>query len=466
MGYGHARLRSCRDPACSRAPIHLRRTLCHARSRPEAQVINADGQSADIFSKPIASGTSGSSEWYQQWDMAAVHAYEARRVFIESIMHGEPQADIVKAALAVAAEDDAIATHSTVPFPVKAWRQRIQRLAADCASHALPALPPGAPSKAVADAVSSFLRARRFAVPECGRSALPAGSIVDHAGVWEEPRDAYLHELLIRRRGTPAALAVLLYAVHRQLFLDGAVDFMVRIDCQDFEGIPRAVPLQLPRAMLATAGGALNTCSTDALHECLSHLKRSFWPYAWDTGLDAQHGLPLGSFGGFPGAAKEAINGPASTYIQAVSRAAEHRLKRGIWTTPGAGDIRRAIAACERLVLLAHCSRASGSAGSGAAIGTGSRVGAGTLEALERRDLGVLYVHAGLLEEGKAELQEAVRLGLELVEEPEVAALLEQLLLLVAEVQLRPGQVPLTATSWLQQPKPDPRELEKFPLSW
>lgn len=53
-------------------------------------------------------GSSGSSEWYQQWDMAAVHAYEARRVFIECIMHGEPKADIVKAALAIAAEDDAI----------------------------------------------------------------------------------------------------------------------------------------------------------------------------------------------------------------------------------------------------------------------------------------------------------------------------------------------------------------------
>lgn len=55
---------------------------------------------------------------------------------------------------------------------------------------------------------------------------------VHAAGVWEEPRDAYLHEVLIRRRGTPAAMAVLLYGTFQQLFLDGAIDFMVRIDCR------------------------------------------------------------------------------------------------------------------------------------------------------------------------------------------------------------------------------------------
>lgn len=51
------------------------------------------------------------------------------------------------------------------------------------------------------------------------------------AGVWEDSRDAYLHEVLIRRRGTPAALAVLLHGTFQQLFLDGAIDFMVRTDC-------------------------------------------------------------------------------------------------------------------------------------------------------------------------------------------------------------------------------------------
>jgi hypothetical protein len=38
--------------------------------------------------------------------------------------------------------------------------------------------------------------------------------------------------------------------------------------------------------------------------------------------------------------------------MRAISVVANHRLERGIWTSPGAGDLRRAIAACEKLVLL------------------------------------------------------------------------------------------------------------------
>eukprot|EP00967_Tisochrysis_lutea_P021120 scaffold23987_cov22-Tisochrysis_lutea.AAC.2 len=34
-------------------------------------------------------------------------------------------------------------------------------------------------------------------------------AIVDHPGVWEDSRDGYMHEALIRRRGHPSTLAVL-----------------------------------------------------------------------------------------------------------------------------------------------------------------------------------------------------------------------------------------------------------------
>ncbi len=39
-------------------------------------------------------------------------------------------------------------------------------------------------------------------------------------------------------------------------------------------------------------------------------------------------------------------------WLQAISRVAEHRLARGIWTSPGAGDLRRALAAAQRLAIL------------------------------------------------------------------------------------------------------------------
>ena len=47
--------------------------------------------------------------------------------------------------------------------------------------------------------------------------------------------------------------------------------------------------------------------------------------------------------GGFTDAALVALEGAASAELQAVSAAAAHRLNRGIWTSPGAGDLRRAV---------------------------------------------------------------------------------------------------------------------------
>jgi hypothetical protein len=41
-----------------------------------------------------------------------------------------------------------------------------------------------------------------------------------------------------------------------------------------------------------------------------------------------------------------------SAALRAVSATAAHRLSRGIWTSPGAGDLRRARAAAERLVMM------------------------------------------------------------------------------------------------------------------
>jgi hypothetical protein len=46
-------------------------------------------------------------------------------------------------------------------------------------------------------------------------------------------------------------------------------------------------------------------------------------------------------------------NALVNTQVRAISATAAHRLQRGIWTSPGAGDLRRCVAACERLVMLA-----------------------------------------------------------------------------------------------------------------
>jgi hypothetical protein len=73
-----------------------------------------------------------------------------------------------------------------------------------------------------------------------------------------------------------------------------------RVACRDYSAFPVAEPLALPSAMLLLpGGGALNTCTTEALQEMLRLLKRAFWPCAWDTGLDPPTGGGVGSAGGF-----------------------------------------------------------------------------------------------------------------------------------------------------------------------
>lgn len=74
------------------------------------------------------------------------------------------------------------------------------------------------------------IRCIGFRVPAYGRSNLPKQSMLDHPGVWEDARMAYLNEVLVRKRGSAAALVILLCEVYQQLLLMGAIDFAVTFD--------------------------------------------------------------------------------------------------------------------------------------------------------------------------------------------------------------------------------------------
>ena len=58
-----------------------------------------------------------------------------------------------------------------------------------------------------------------------------------------------------------------------------------------------------------------------------------------------------------------ALDGAMTASLQAISRSAKHRLDRGIHTSSGAGDLRRARAAAERLCILAVREREGGGGG-------------------------------------------------------------------------------------------------------
>lgn len=80
----------------------------------------------------------------------------------------------------------------------------------------------------------------------------------------------------------------------------------------------------------------------------LCSLRKTFWPWPWD---DSHAFSPSAS--GFYTAAQALLDeGTESPAALVAQRTARHRLNRGIATSANGGDLRRALAATERLLLL------------------------------------------------------------------------------------------------------------------
>ncbi|KAK9816720.1 hypothetical protein WJX72_004217 [[Myrmecia] bisecta] len=293
---------------------------------------------------------------YRRVDMSELHAYAARQQFAQQCAQGEAGINLAEAALHISAEDDALVSHSTVPLPVASYLKRLSSMALELARLRLAHLPPDtAAPEDVLQVVEDYLfKEQCFRLPAFGRSNVPAGALVDHPGVWEDARHAYLHEALVSKKGIAAVLAVIYSDIMQRLLACGAINFAVRMECRDFNRLPQASVLHgMTRASLLRPDGSItNTCTSAALVEMLRFLKRAYWPFPWQTSPVDRQQAGIATGGGFAGAAQVALEGEADAQLQAIARTAKHRLERGIWTSPGAGDLRRAKAACERLAIL------------------------------------------------------------------------------------------------------------------
>lgn len=388
---------------------------------------------------------------YRRADFSEVHSFEARQAFVRNIAHGEAGINLADAAFQIAAEDDALVSHSSVKLPVQQYAKRMQRMAEDIARNKLshmPSIGSDRDPEAVLQVVQQYLYTKqRFQLPLTNLSGVPEHTRVDHPGVWENAKHAYLHETLISKKGIAAVLAVLQADVLQRLMKLGAVEFVVRTDCSDFTRIPTFVILPgMTRRMITKSDGSLlNTCTSDAIIQILRFLKRAYWPFAWDSsqGLAADsRGLGIG--GGFADAAKVALEGEADAAMQAIARTAKHRLERGIWTSPGAGDLRRAKAACERLVLIA-----------------------GEEFPAERRDLAVILLHCGFLSQAYAELRAYSATEVAQSASAEEKQLVRRLIALVQkEADAQPKAEPLTVKSALAAEAPSMDTDRMIPLTW
>uniref|UniRef100_A0A7N0TQC6 Protein SirB1 N-terminal domain-containing protein n=2 Tax=Kalanchoe fedtschenkoi TaxID=63787 RepID=A0A7N0TQC6_KALFE len=278
----------------------------------------------------------------------ASHAREAREKFClqigrlsaiesETSIAINRRVNLAKTALYVAAEDDSIVSHSSVPLPVDAFVERLDDHSMDfCTKN------------------SAALRS----TPENLLKSLE--------------RYLYQDKVLTHRTGSAAMLSLIYSEILKMIRLWGLLDFDVEIFYpRDLSGLP--IGYHKKKSKESDHAHIMTTKSL--LVEILSNLKEAFWPFQHD------HTRSL-----FLRAAHAANCHDKSSTLEesgfelASAKAAQHRLDRGVWTSVRYGDMRRALSACERLILL-------------------------ETDPKELRDYGILLYHCGLYKESMQYLE-------------------------------------------------------------
>ncbi|XP_021297254.1 uncharacterized protein LOC110426362 [Herrania umbratica] len=290
------------------------------------------------------------------------HAREARKGFVlqiqklsdierETSISINRCVDLGRTALYIAAEDDSLISHSSVPLPVDAFLERLDDLSMGYCSH-----------------YNSSCRSSRENFLESIEKYLfvKKGFRRSSAKNQAEPRALYLNSVLTHRSGSAVMLSLIYSEILKMLRLWGLLDFDVEIFFPlDLHGLPRAYDKQKSKE---SDEPHIMTVQM-LLEEILRNLKDAFWPFQHDHAdslfLRAAHAANcIDKYNGIQ----------ESGYQLASAKAAQHRLERGVWTSVHFGDMRRALAACERLILL-------------------------QTEPKEMRDYSVLLYHCGLYEQ-------------------------------------------------------------------
>lgn len=259
--------------------------------------------------------------------------------------------DLGKTALHIAAEDDSLISHSSVPLPVDAFMQRLDDLSMDYCSRY---------HSSFRSSPDNFLEClERYMYVDKGFRRTNSSNQL-------EQRAVYLHSVLTHRVGSMSMLSLIYSEILKMLRLWGLLDFDVEISSHnDSYGSPRGYIKQK-----TTESDQQHIVTTESLLlKILRDLKNAFWPFQLDQSRSP-----------FLRAAEAAYCSDRSADVDksglqlASAKAARHRLERGVWTSVRFGDIRRALSACERLIIL-------------------------EADSMELRDYGVLLYHCGFYKE-------------------------------------------------------------------
>ncbi|KAK7271475.1 hypothetical protein RJT34_27417 [Clitoria ternatea] len=258
--------------------------------------------------------------------------------------------DLGRTALYIAAEDDSLVSHSSVPLPVDDFVARLDDLSMDYCPYYI---------REYDSSPEKFLESiERFLYVHKGFRRANANPL--------ESRALYLHSVLTHRSGSSAMLSLIYSEILKMLRLWGLLYFDAEIFFpRDALTLPKGYHKQKSKesdqAHIMTSG--------NLLAEILNDLKHAFWPFQHDQNktlfLRAANAANCIDRSDFAGESGSQI---------ASAKAAQHRLDRGVWTSVRFGDMRRSLSACERLILLKN-------------------------DANELRDYSILLYHCGLYEQ-------------------------------------------------------------------
>ncbi|XVE68329.1 hypothetical protein DITRI_Ditri09bG0058900 [Diplodiscus trichospermus] len=236
--------------------------------------------------------------------------------------------DLGRTALYIAAEDVSLVSLSSVPFLVDTYLERLDDLSMGYCSH-----------------YNSSCRLSRENFLESiekylyGKKGFRRSSAKNQA----QPGTLYLHSVLKNRTGSAVMLSLIHSEILKMFRMWGLLDFDVEVFFpHDLHGLPRAYDKQKSKE---SDQPHIMTVQM-LLEEILRNLKAAFWPF--------QHGRADSLFLRAADAANcmAKSNSIEKSYQLASSNADQYLLERDVWTSDHFGNMRLALSACERLILL------------------------------------------------------------------------------------------------------------------
>ncbi|XP_009802886.1 uncharacterized protein [Nicotiana sylvestris] len=292
--------------------------------------------------------------------------------------------DLGQAALHIAAEDDSLISHSSVPLPVADFLERLDHLSMEYCSH-----------------YSSSFKSSPEHFIHCLETYLYVNKGFRRTGErnQSEPRALYLHSVLTHRFGSASLLSLIYSEILKMLRLWGLLSFDIEVFFpHDSFSSPRGYCKQKMKE-----SDQSHVMTTQSLLVELDHTKSPFLRAARAANCS-----------------ESANDSEESAFELASIKASLHRLQRGVWTSVRFGDMRRALSACEHLILL-------------------------QTDPTELRDYGVLLYHCGFYKEALQYLtlyQDRKKESFGLIDNVEEEEALEKLIIRLNLILMEEGWSP------------------------